>query len=306
MTEVFIDSIAYVTGQPVALETLAECRESPQNLQVLQQEGYEQVLVSRESVADMAMRSLRKTLEQGDIDPADIDLLIYSSDSAGDQRERECNSQVHRISLELGLENAYPLGINQSTCGNFCSSLRVAAALLKTGETRNVLLVTAEKSENGERIMDSNAAVLSDGAASCLVTTSGRARYRLAGIVQSTIHALGCETEAGSKVFLALSGFQSAFEKFTSRLDLEAEHFSQLIPNNYNRSLLSLYAQISGIGMDKVYDANLKSKAHVYSCDNLINLLDYSGAARLQPGDKIAMLGNGPSNWGLTALEVQR
>ena len=304
MKRVFLDSISCIIGDPFPVDELPECRKSSADMQVLKQEGYENFLTCSASIEEMAIQSLQKTLENSKISPDMIDILIFSSDSAGDQRERECNSIVHNICAKLGLVNAYPLGVNQSTCGNFCSSLRIAAALLQTGDAKHILLVTAEKSENGKRIMDSNAAVLSDGAASCLVSTSEQARYRLLGITQSSCHSLGSETEAGSKVFLALNGFQKAFEKFIHQQGLDVGSVVQLIPNNYNSTLLSIYSQISQIGMEKIYTDNLSAKAHVYSSDNLINLMDYANSTDLQPGDRIVMLSNGPSNWGLTALEV--
>jgi 3-oxoacyl-[acyl-carrier-protein] synthase-3 len=268
MKSVYIDSIASVIGEPFGIEKLPECKQSPADLQVLQQEGYENFLAASESIEEMAIRSLQKTLNAGKISPDQIDILIFSSDSAGDQRERECNSKVHNICVTLGLVNAYPLGINQSTCGNFCSSLRVASSLLLTGEAKNILLVMAEKSENGKRIMDSNAAVLSDGAASCLVSTSEHSGFKLLGTSQSCCHSLGTESEAGSKVFLALNGFQNAFESFIQQYGIDVGEVKQLLPNNYNRTLLTMYSQISRIDMKNIYTDNLSAKAHVYSCDN--------------------------------------
>lgn len=306
MKSIFIDSIACFTGDSISIDKLPECQHSQQNMEILQKEGYENFLCSSASIEEMAIKSLQKTLEASKILPDEVDILIFSSDSVGDQRERECNSKIHNICEKLGLVNAYPIGINQSTCGNFCSSLRVAASMLQAGEANNILLVTAEKNENGKRIMDNNAAVLSDGAASCLVSTSDQASYKLLGITQSSCHCMGDEAEAGSKIFLALSEFQKAFEKFVQQHGLEISELKQLIPNNYNHTLLTLYSQISQVGIEKTYIGNLASNAHVYSSDNLINLMSYSNSTHLQLGDQIVMLGNGPSNWGLTALEVNR
>lgn len=306
MNSVYLDAIAYVVGDPVSIDDLPECRNSAADRDVLHQEGYENFLVCHDDIEDMALRSVQRTLADSGLAPGEIDILLFVSDSGGDQRARECNSRVHRLCMRLKLANAYPIGINQSTCGNFCSALRVAAALLQTGDARNVLLVTVDKSENGSRVMDNNAAVLSDGAASCLLSRSERGRYRLLGITQACSHPLGGEGEAGAKVFLALDGFQQAFETFVARHGLARDQLTQLIPNNYNRTLLTLYGQIGGIDMDKIYTGNLGVKGHVYAGDNLINLADYAGSVALCRGERIAMLSNGPSNWGLTALEVSR
>lgn len=306
MNSVYLDAIAYVVGDPVSIDDLPECRDSATNREVLHQEGYGNILVCHDDIEDMAVRSLQRTLANSGLAPGEIDILLFASDSGGDQRERECNSRVHRLCMRLKLENAYPIGINQSTCGNFCSALRVAAALLQAGEARNILLVTVDKSENGSRVMDNNAAVLSDGAASCLVSRSESGRYRLLGITQACSHPLGGEGEAGAKVFLALDGFQQAFESFIARHGLDRAGLTQLIPNNYNLTLLTLYSQIARIDLDKIYTGNLGVKGHVYAGDNLINLADYAGSAVLRRGDRIAMLSNGPSNWGLAALAVNR
>lgn|GEM_PF-6219874 len=298
----YLTAIGYVTGSPRPISDLPQCRDDVRSRETLAAEGYSMFLEAGESAEELALASIEESLRATSIPPSAVDAVIFCSDSIGDQRERERNSRIHALCMAMGLTNAYPIGISQSTCGNFATAMRVGSSLLATGDAKVVMLTVADKSEPDKRIMDANAAVLSDGAASCILSERP-GRYLVCGVSQSVSHELATTEDKSARLFLALDGYQSALAKFQRTLEWNVSDAAQLLPNNYTRSLLTTYAQIAELPLERMYMDNVPLKGHVFSADNLINLHDYAAGDRMVPGQSVAMLSNGPSNWGFVALQ---
>lgn len=99
------------------------------------------------------------------------------------------------------------------------------------------------------------------------------------------------------------TGLRTSVAGALRRLELRAEHVTQLIMNNYNLSVSHMFASAAGVPLSRVFRNNIERFAHAYAADNLINLKDYLTASGRRPGT-LLLLGSGPNTWNSTVLEV--
>lgn len=299
-----LQHINYVVGEPRLVEELPECQHSPAQLSILRAAGFVRFLSAAKAPLEMARAAAAGTLEQASCAASSVDLLLLCSDSFGDQREAGNNRLVHELADQLGAPPAFPIGINQSTCANVSSALRVARALILAGEVDTVLLVSADRCDNGRRVMDGGSAVLSDGAASCLVRRSDRGGggYRILGFGQQAVSgAGGIAPGMADKV----SGFNLAVRSLLHKTGWQPRDIDWVVPSNFNVALLELYSQVSETNFQRYFLQNLAQKAHVFASDILINLRDLQGKERIERGSKVLALSHGPQSHGVIALEAE-
>lgn len=123
-----------------------------------------------ETAGDMAGKAALKLFSDYNIDPKDIDFLLFCTQSPDYFLPSTACILQHRLGLptDSGALD-YNLG-----CSGCIYGLALAKGLLSAGMARNVLLLTAETYNKYLHPKDkSNQSIFGDGAAACLVSTEG-------------------------------------------------------------------------------------------------------------------------------------
>src|SRR5262245_6056548 len=187
MVEVTLSALATELGRPRRLEELGELAADPGLLEALRSDraGLAYYLESGEPLLDLARRAAGRSLEAAGLPPAEVDAVVFATDSFLNTPEQY--AELGRLLAGLGLVRAYPLNVTLSDCANALIALRVAAALLRAGELRRVLLISADLARHAapSRLIGDGVAVGSDAAA-CAVLALGGDGFAVEAAAQRT------------------------------------------------------------------------------------------------------------------------
>jgi 3-oxoacyl-[acyl-carrier-protein] synthase III len=307
----YLGCIAYELGELRPIHEIEELKHKESLLESFNALGLERYAHSQGSAADLALRAAARTLRQTQLLPRDIDVLVYATSSLADQGA--LREGIANLVLELGLHHAYPIGVFLSGCANFHSGLRVARSLVRSGEAQHVLLVTADKvPDGGTRIVPPNVSVASDGAASCLISTSSDLELELIALRQAASPDLvrQCNFDASANFTAYLQGFAGGLKRThddtlrSARLDASQIH--SFILNNYNLSIVRLLHRQLAAPLDRLYIANISRFAHAVASDNLINLADQVASQGMTENELRMLLSAGPVMWGGAVVRSNR
>ena len=123
-----------------------------------------------ETASDLAFNAAKKLFEEYDINPSDIDFLIFCTQSPDYILPTTACILQERLGLRTDI-GAYDLNLG---CSGFVYGLLNAKMLVETFVASNVLLLTAETYTKYIHPKDkSNRTIFADGAAACLVSADG-------------------------------------------------------------------------------------------------------------------------------------
>lgn len=296
-----IHALAYELGEPRLIDGLEPFRRSPERLREFQKMGMENYCCSPSADAvELARRSVQKTLRAASL-PADrIDVVLYCSENVAITPDG--TRRFHRLLHELGLVNAYPIGVHLSNSSNAATLFRVAMSLIRSGEAKSSLLVLADvaKSE-AERVMEPALAVIGDGAASCIVSSEVEGQFELLRVVQSASHP---SDEARRASLDSLKMRIKANQRLLREQGLSPSSFAHAVTNNYGLSVLEGFASITGIPLSRVYIDNVKKLGHVASADPWINIADLQASGAIEQGSLIMMITSSQYTCGFSVLRA--
>src|SRR5262249_8402338 len=109
-------------------------------------------------------------------------------------------------------------------------------------------------------------------------------------------------TDLEPYVSRTMRGVKEAASTALTRGETRPDALRALVTNNYTRPIMRGYAEQTGVDAQRVYLGNLARFGHAFSADTLINLVDADRAFGLARGDKVLVLGSGPTAWGATLL----
>lgn len=128
------------------------------------------IAASDETASDLAFNAAKKLFAEYDINPCDIDFLIFCTQSPDYILPTTACILQERLGLKTGI-GAYDLNLG---CSGFVYGLLNAKLLIESAVANNVLLLTAETYTKYIHPKDkSNRTIFADGAAACLVGKDG-------------------------------------------------------------------------------------------------------------------------------------
>lgn len=299
---VYLQAAAWELGDERPIQEILPVANDELVLNYLLSKGLCNYRYSTSSPAELALASVRRTLATASISPSDISTVIYASTSF--QNRQWYTSEISKMMLEAGLRHATPLGVSLSECGNFASALRVAVRLVQGGDCNHVLLVTTDVCPDPEnRLVPPSATILSDGAASCVVT-SHPGGFQVLSVRQVSNHRvrlLNPAKESTRLMRLTSHGISAAAEESLKEAQVSQEQITHLILTNQNRAVLEIFASQCGVPMERVYLGLVAKHAHIYASDSLINLASCNTA---YPGKDqyFLVVANGSCSWGAAVL----
>lgn len=288
-----LSSIAFSVGTSQPIEMLNKTAGvSTDTLLLLKERGLENFCEDIRSMPDICLATARDTLKTSSLQPDRVGAVIFSNSSPDWTPEEE--TALFKGFYELGFPRKYIVGLGLQACSGCGSALRVASDLVSSMAADNVLvLLTGQAKNNAKRIGPQADTILSDGAASCVVSSSSGQFEILASESQTNTYLGSLEQSPDNSMLYLEDGFADLAE-VTSRAygaaGVGPEEIAMMFATNGSLTYLNLMAEAAGIPMERVYSQDLTRYAHVHSCDSLISLKTYASTHPLVTGNCYLLL----------------
>ncbi len=272
-----------------------------------------------QSVAMLSREASDIALERAGITAADLDSIVLATASP----DRLLPSTACDLQALLGADNAAAFDVG-AACPGYLFAMTVAEGLIASGQSRNVLVVGAEKLSTITDFKDRSTAILfGDGAGASVVRRSsqpgrgllstflksdGRLApllYRPGGGSSDPIsEKVVCDRShfmkmAGREVFkAAVRAMTEACDEALTRAGVTADQIDLLVPHQANLRIIDATAKHAGIPMSKVM-VNLDRYGNTSSASIPLALDQAIGEGRIGPGSLVLLVAFGAGfTWG--------
>ncbi len=269
----------------------------------------------------MGIEAVKKLLEETHTDPADVELLICATSNP----DYRFPSTASIIIEGAGLKKAYGYDI-QAACAGFIVALEDAAAYIKSGLRKKIIVCCTEKMSSMVNYNDrSTCPLFGDGAACVLVEPTEEPGV---GVIDGVFHVDGRGLEhlvmwgGGSaqpttqqtlddgKHFLfqdgrnvyknAVTDMYTASVEILRRNNLSADTIDWLVPHQANLRIIEAVSSRAGIPQEKVL-VNIQHTGNTSAASIPICLDEFKD--KLKKGDKVLLTAFGAGfTWGSMLL----
>jgi len=278
-----------------------------------------------ESTSDMGYQAALKALEASEIDPKEIDLILFATHTP----DYFFPSTACILQGRLGATHAAALDV-QAACTGFIYVLSMAKAYVETGQYKTVLVVAADKLSSIVDYTDRNTCVLfGDGASACIVQDAkegftienvtlgadgdqcdliklpaGGSKYPpTQETVDQGLHYLQME---GKEVFKhAVRRMENAVKTCLEKTGLEQQGISWLVPHQANIRIIESLAKRFEVPKDRVFltihkYGNTSASSVGIAFDELVKEKD------VKRGEHIVLFAFGAGlTWGAAAITCE-
>lgn len=296
---VLLSSIAYALGDPVPID---QCNDPTvlRHLDLLAEQGIRLCRISERTGAELAAEVANRTLtgHRG----GSLGAVVYCTDTVG---AGSVHDELWRFLGQVPAAASVPaFVVSGHECGNLGPALEVATGLLLGRGLQSVLLVTTDRASSTTRFRSSGVTVLSDGAASCLVTTAAPApAFRILGsgvAVNATIDAVADRLRTAR---WAHAGIGRAVAQACSRAGIAPVACHYLVTANHGEAARAFLAMATGLPADRVFAPQVAEIAHCFGADALINLSLLAAGSIARPGQLALVLSTSPHSWSAAVVE---
>jgi len=221
-----------------------------------------------ECTSTMGAYAAKKLIEETNLDPKSIDLIILSSMTP----DYLCPASSAIIQNEIGAIHAGAFDL-EAACTGYIYGLSVSKAFIESGQYETILLIASEKNSAFIDYTDRNTCILfGDGAGASLIQKGGQGLHILSSDLGSsgsessliTIPAGGSRSPFGNKQdhFLQMNGrevFKHAVRRMEESMhtciqkcNLSAQDIRWLVPHQANLRIIETLAKRFGIPMEQV------------------------------------------------------
>src|SRR4029077_4510219 len=222
---------AYVLGE--SEHRLADAEEVlPAVREALADAGVDRYWTTAREPWRRAAEAVGKSLAEAGVDPADVDVLIYATNSFWDP-DFPTNATASAPMQEGGLSRGITGGIHLARCANTQVGLRHAAALIVCGQAERVVFVCVDKTEPGsDRLVSPKISVRTDAAAAVLITADdGKGAFAVLDTNLTMDPSLGMidpEVQFSEYLSGVTSGLITTVEDLLGRTEAEAAEVDPL------------------------------------------------------------------------------
>jgi len=275
-----------------------------------------------ESLQSLAVDACREAVERSGLDAADIDLMIFYSDSppvmpeaSGPRRTYyDMSAHIQHLLKEKGVPLACECVAIAGSCVSFLLSLQMAAGLVRSRMKRNVLLVGAAWNSLFLEGTDKNVAMtFADGAAASILSASPD--EDLLGIYCRTDgqgYAAGGYPDYRSLFVdrkrvaeFAPLAFQSAVAGLLAETGLKVDEIDVFVPHQAGIRIIERGMALAGIPADKVYLC-LQDVGNTGAPAVQLALARAVEEGRIRDGDVVVLAAFGTGwNYGAAALRYR-
>ncbi|GAB4215885.1 MAG: beta-ketoacyl-ACP synthase III [Roseiflexaceae bacterium] len=279
-----------------------------------------------ESTSTLATEAARRALEQANLAPAAIDLIILATCTP----DRPFPATACTVQANLGITGAAAFDV-AAACSGFVYGLQVATSMIRSGAARNVLFIAADVFTHYINWHDRNTCVLfGDGAGavvlqpseqplgllSCVLGASGADEDLMAVEAGGTRLPATAElleqgrqyvTMNGREMFkVAVRSMGESSRQALAEAGLTLDDVALVIPHQANVRILDATAKRLGIGMDRVF-VNLDRYGNTSAASIPLALVEAVATGRVADGDNVLLTAfGGGLTWASAVLRWGR
>jgi len=276
------------------------------------------VAADDEKTSDLALQASRRALAAAGITPADLDLIIVATTTP----DMVFPSTACILQSKLGARNCPAFDV-QAVCSGFIYGLSTADQFMRSGQSRNILVVGAEIYS---RILDwkdrGTCVLFGDGAGAVVLR-----RDNAPGILSTHLHADGsyagmlsvpgtvCGGQVTGRPLLQMDG-QGVFKFAVKVLDgiveealaankMQKSEIDWLVPHQANIRIIQATAKKLGMSMEKVV-VTVDRHANTSAASIPLALDEAARDGRIRAGQHVLMEGvGGGFTWGAVLVKWQ-
>jgi 3-oxoacyl-[acyl-carrier-protein] synthase III len=268
--------------------------------------GMRERRISHVPATEMATLAAHRALACADVDPAEVDLIVYG----GVSNDELCPNSASGVQVALGARRAASMDLN-TACTSFCYGLAAATGMIRTGTVRNAVVIGTELISRYMEWSNRNVAVLfGDGSAAVVLQATEREEGVLASV-------LGCDAEArgtlrvrgfgcgyaslgvtlgdtiwdfdGPQIFKrAVQAMSSASKEVLERAGVSADDVALVVPHQANLRIIEAVAKYAGIPMERVM-LTVEKYGNMSAATVPVALVEALEEGRVQPDDYLLM-----------------
>jgi 3-oxoacyl-[acyl-carrier-protein] synthase-3 len=276
-----------------------------------------------ELTSDMATKAALKALEQAEISPSDVDLILVATATP----DMLFPATACFVQKKIGAKNAACLDIS-AACAGFLFGIEIAQQFITSHTHNTVLVIGAEKLSSITNWTDRNTCVLfGDGAGAAVLQHRGRAH----GVISTHIGSDGAFTDilfmpgggsrcpitkenadmnlatihmTGKDVYKqAVISMLSASKKALEQAGLTTDDIACVIPHQANLRIIEAIADRLKIPLDRFY-VNLDKYGNTSAAAVAMALDEANRTGRITRGDYVLMVVfGGGLTWASTVVE---
>ncbi len=266
----------------------------------------ERRIAGSESLTDMAYRASLEALESAQIDPQEIDTIIFATLTP----DLGFPASACLLQARLGANRAYAFDIS-AACSGFLYGLEIASSMLSSGRAKRVLLVGAEKLSQIVDWTDRSTCVLfGDGAGAVVLSSEGEGEL-LASVMRSDgnyweiLYAERCGyiKMKGKELFkLAVRSMADVCEEVLQRAGVSTQDIDLIVPHQANIRIMQALAEKLNVPMEKVY-SNIHKYGNTSAASIPIALCEAYKEGKLKRGDLVLLTAMGGGlTWGASLI----
>jgi|SRR5688572_2821517 len=308
-----ISAITYALPErTMNLEALHErgLLESP--VDVLAQFGFGSIHVSDRPADELALSALRRLLDEANIDPGSVDVLLYAGALPESHRVADNGGELEgfnypaaRLQYECGAINAITMGIAQGGCTGLMTAVALAADHLRAHpEAHRVICVSADVlAPNRKREIIYN--LISDGACAVLVERNASRNQILAHRHVAKGYYWNAAARRNEIVAAYFPTARTIVRDTLTASGLGPDDIALIVPHNVSLRSWQILLPLLGIPPDRLFSDNIAVKGHVIAADTFINLKDAADRGRVASGDRLLLFTFGfGASWSCLLLEA--
>lgn len=311
MKEVIIEGLGkYTPSNLVTNDQLSEIIDTSDEW-IYSRTGIKSRYISKgENTSDMAAKAGEKALENANINPLDVDLLIVATCTP----DMFTPSTACIVQSIIGADNALAFDIS-AACSGFIYGLDVAKAMIGSNNYKHALVIGAENLSKSLDWEDRSTCVLfGDGAGAAVLSKSDNI-----GLMSSFCKSVGEKYECltiggndvdspfvenkiirnsklrmdGGEIFkFAISVIVNSINKILEENNLDINDIDYIIPHQANVRIIQYAAKKLKVDIDKFY-MNMEEYGNTSGASIPIALSDMSEKGLLKKDSKIILVGFG-------------
>ncbi|MEZ4364233.1 MAG: 3-oxoacyl-[acyl-carrier-protein] synthase III C-terminal domain-containing protein [Kofleriaceae bacterium] len=308
---IYVHSVSYELGEIVEpISEIPDLKEDTVSLESFLALGLSELRRTDRVPAELARACCERSLQAARLRGADIDTIIYASETLLEKRYYAFDTKQFCCDMELS--RAFPMGLFGSECANAQTGMQLAADMIRAGRAHNILLVTTDliPEHKGFSRVWPNVTVLSDAACSCIISDTAPAQgYELLSTAFWTNPALW-NIDLSVKLLEYFKGIAQGVKRVGADVlklakggEVSREQVQHVLVNNYNLSVVRTFVSQMGFELSQAYLKNLPRFAHSFAADGLINLTDLVSTGKVAPGHHCILLGSGTTAWAASLVK---
>jgi len=264
-----------------------------------------------ETTSDMAAKAALKAIEQAQVSPEEIDLILVATATP----DMIFPATACFVQKKIGAKNAACLDVS-AACAGFLFGVEIAQQFITSGTYDTVLVIGADKLTSITNWTDRNTCVLfGDGAGAAVLGHRGSAH----GVISTNMGSDGEYTDilfmpgGGSKQTIHMSGKEvykqavtamlAAARKAIDQAGLTVADIACVIPHQANLRIIEAIGERLGIPREKVF-VNVDRYGNTSAAAVAIALDEANRSGRIKSGDYVLMVVfGGGLTWASTIVE---